>query len=594
MIDSNLYTWSGGDQWGDPSDWRGGDNPNPDTHIPSRVPSAGNEVEFDGAATIDDSGAATWFFDYAAVTFASGASLDMTNSGETSGQIGINGGSLIFDGSNFDAVGTSVQISSGGSLIVEGGGSVTIAARPGYSDFEEDSGSVTVTGRGSSLDINVDQQLTFGGLVSVLYGATMTTGGDVEPQFDGSEVEISGAGSKLTIANASVIFGGNGAQSMLVEQGAALDAKVVLIGGGVDAEVEGASSSFHASAVSVSGSGSANDASARLVIDGAGATAVISGAATVESYATLKVSGGARAKIGGNLELTPGAGSGGGSEPAAILTITGKSATLSVTAALDAGGGKDSEADITISDGGSLTVSGDMTLGADSGGACLLTLADVGSSLTVNGNLVIGVDGSASLTVDDHASFTVKGEIVIGDEQAAPGVGAAADTGHGANAATYVVKDVLKLDTPGGKPTTLREDCIVGDNEYGELDILSGYKINANQKTITVGDQSLGYGVVTVSDASSTLSNFGSLILANEGRGYLDVAKGGLVSGDYLRAGGGAANAVAEIDVSNAHLKLKHLVLGAARGKASSDRGGRRRRPHSGRFHQIVERKLRS
>jgi T5SS/PEP-CTERM-associated repeat protein len=561
MIDASLYTWSGGDEWNDASDWQGGDDPDPTTHIPAHPPGNDNEVEFDSAATIEDAGAATWFFDDAAVTFAPGASLDMSNSDETAGSIGINGGSLIFDGSTLTTVGTNIQISSGGSLIVKDGGSATIEDSPGYTEFDEESGSVIVSGAGSSLSINVNQQATFAGLVSVLDGATMTTGGTNQGQFSGSEVKISGDASKLTVANASVIFGGGGVQSTLVEDGGALDIQFGLVSPGAHIEVTGAGSSFHATVVDINGTGTSDAESASVSVED-GAKAAITGTATLGRSATLTVADGAQVKIGGSLELTPGA----GSAPTATLMITGKNAKVSVTDALDAGGaGKGSKGDITISDGGSLTVDGNLTLGENSGSSGTLTLTDSGSSLTVKGNLIVGVAGSATLDVDDEASFNVDGEIYIGDNGDA---GASPDAHASEGLATKVVKHVVKLDAPG-KHTTLREDCIVGDNEYGELDILSGYTLYANQKSFTVGNQSQGDGVMIVSGAKSTLENFSSLTLGVDGNAFLDIASGGFVSGDILHIGGSGANTVAEVDVSDAKLKLTSLKLGASGAKAS-------------------------
>jgi T5SS/PEP-CTERM-associated repeat protein len=63
----------------------------------------------------------------------------------------------------------------------------------------------------------------------------------------------------------------------------------------------------------------------------------------------------------------------------------------------------------------------------------------------------------------------------------------------------------------------LDADCIIGDDTEGTFIIKAKATVNANQKTITIGNQKTGNGNLTVDGGGAELDNINSLIVGKAG-----------------------------------------------------------------------------
>ena len=271
-----------------------------------------------------------------------------------------------------------------------------------------------------------------------------------------------------------------------------------------------------------------------------GATLKVTGDATVSS-GSLSVLAGSALTVVKTLTV--------GSSGDGALTLTGCCATMTA-GSMEVGG--EGAGTLTVDQGASLTIAGDLQIGADGSVAGSVNLADTGSMLSVGGNLVIG---SGSLTVQDDATFDLKGSLIVGDEEA---TGSSADVTS--SPATHVIADCT-LDSGA---YTLDEDCIIGDDAKGTFIIKAKATVNANHKTITIGSQKTGNGQLIVDGDGAKLDNIKSLIVGESGAGTMLIENGGYVHASTLHDGSSSVSSqgTGKITVSGGYLDATDAYVG--------------------------------
>ena len=176
-------------------------------------------------------------------------------------------------------------------------------------------------------------------------------------------------------------------------------------------------------------------------------------------------------------------------------------------------GGDGDAGTLTVDDGASLTVAGDLDIGE--GGAVNLTGA--GSMLSVGGNLVIN---SGSYNIDENSTFNVTGETLIGDSG-----GTASSAEVTSSPATVSTEGDVTLKADNN--WTLRASCVIGDNTKGKLTIDFGSTVNANNNNVTLGSQKTGNGTLTVNGDGAALKKIKSLQVGVDGTGTVLIENGG-------------------------------------------------------------------
>jgi T5SS/PEP-CTERM-associated repeat protein len=263
-----------------------------------------------------------------------------------------------------------------------------------------------------------------------------------------------------------------------------------------------------------------------------GGTATITGAATATGAGVVIYSRGGTLRFNDGLTLSDGA--------ALDVIYGGKTTAETLTA------GENGDGTIEVEGAGSsLTVAKALTLG--SGGVGNLTVTD-GGALSVGGNLVVG---SGSLTVDDDSTFDLKGELIIGDD--------ATDSSADATSspAAHKIKGTVTLDSP----VKLDADCIIGDDTTGTLIVKS--TVNANHYLITIGNQETGNGQLTVDGKGAKLDNIGSLDVGVDGAGTVLVENGGYVLASDLADGSStSSSSLGTITVSGGNLRATQAYVG--------------------------------
>jgi T5SS/PEP-CTERM-associated repeat protein len=227
---------------------------------------------------------------------------------------------------------------------------------------------------------------------------------------------------------------------------------------------------------------------------------------------------------------------------AANLTVSGTTKTIDSAQAFDnVQVGDTAPGQLDVMTGGTLTISGDFTVGGTASGAdgtatisgggtvtshrlflgydvyaatATMTISGSGSSLTTSGNAYLGEGGgAATLTVSDSATATFGGEL---------------DAGIGGTGTITVSGAGSKLTATG--------IIIVGDDGTGTLTVSDGGEVSTSAKLI-VAKNSGSTGTVTVTGSGSKLTASGKIFIGGNGTGMLTVSDGGQVSGTYITVG---------------------------------------------------------
>jgi autotransporter family porin len=411
---------------------------------------------------------------------------------------------------------------TGGRLIIGSGGALTVHGTTG------DNANITIQGIDSpqaTFDGTVQIGESGNGSLSIVTGAvTITSTGVALEVGDGTVSNLLG---QLTVTGDTLIGDRSGQTGIFSVSSATLKGALTLgeNGGAGNATVSGGT-------LQVSGAtilGQAAGDTGTLTATGAGTVLSVTGEIVIgeAGSGTVNVEDGAVVDAATS-DVTVGdlAGSTG------ALSLTGSGVTMSA-GSMDVGG--EGAGTLTVDQGASLTVGGDLDIGADGSVAGSVNLADTDSTLSVGGNLVIG---SGSLTVDDSATFDLKGSLIVGDEEA---TGSFADATS--SPATHVIKGTFTLESP----EKLEADCIIGDDTAGTLIIKSTFNatnstLNANNNDVTIGSQKTGNGQLIVDGDFAKLDNIKSLTVGKSGVGSVLIKNGGYVHASTLEDGSSLAS----------------------------------------------------
>jgi T5SS/PEP-CTERM-associated repeat protein len=210
--------------------------------------------------------------------------------------------------------------------------------------------------------------------------------------------------------------------------------------------------------------------------------------------------------------------------------------------------------------GGSVTIGGDMALGASTGGNGTFTLnqSDIAlpASMQIGGNLVIGDLGTGAVIVT-AGTATVGGGLVLG--KSAGGSGS------------------LTLNDPG-MPASMQVsgDAIIGDRGAGTVTVSGGAMAVGGAMTLANGVGSDGSLTITQSDSnnSATLTIGGGVVVGNLGAASVSQTGGTTTVGASLTLGAGTGGSgsytLAQADAQNpSQLKIGSDVVVGTLGSGS-------------------------
>ncbi|WP_145543566.1 autotransporter outer membrane beta-barrel domain-containing protein [Yersinia frederiksenii] len=177
------------------------------------------------------------------------------------------------------------------------------------------------------------------------------------------------------------------------------------------------------------------------------------------------------------------------------------------------------EADVTVEDGGDLTLYGGIFFGRGKNGAAQnLTIRGTGSTITSYGDIsnvesgIIRIEDGAKLYTLHSAGtdFATQGQGIVG-------------RGGGSN-----IGDAYAYVTGNNSLWHMDQDAIVGYLANGHLIISDGATVENARGRIAL---KAGYtGTVTVSDVGSIWNNSGNVTVGSVGNGALTVSNGGVVN----------------------------------------------------------------
>lgn len=401
----------------------------------------------------------------------------------------------------------------------------------GYSAIDLSNLNVGFTGTGS-LTVNNGASFTVTNGNAVIGGDLLGIAGS---SANGS-VLLDGAGTTFTVTgtpptNGMLVVGGSGTGAFTVQNGAVVST--------VDSYVGHLAGSTGTATVTGTGSQWNNSGSSTVGNLGTGVFNVLNGAdVTVTSHTFV----GADSGGSGTINIS-GAGS---SWTTGVVTVLGGS-----IASTNGGSGT-----INVSNGGNYTAHNLMVLGYRTGGTGHFNVSS-GGTVTVdsNANVYLGffADNTGTITIDGAGSVwdaTAAGEMVIGGNTSAPGVG---NGGTGVvnvvNGGAMNMQGSLFLgrgETSGGTGTlnvngagsavsltTALESLFVGVTGTGAVNISNGGRLT-NDGIAYLGFYAGSTGVVTVDGAGSTWTSNGlaTIIGGNDasaagGTGTVTVRNGG-------------------------------------------------------------------
>ena len=207
-------------------------------------------------------------------------------------------------------------------------------------------------------------------------------------------------------------------------------------------------------------------------------------------------------------------------------------------------------------DGGTLDVTGDtLTIAEGDGSMGTLTLQNADSTLTFDGDITIGDGGDGTLELEDGATYTSSGDIVIGAE----------DTGNG----TLTLTGADTVFTAGDGTFT------VGQDGSGLVEVEDTATLDASAADVTVGDggDDTQSSVIDVNDATSsfmadnltvgasgdsankvtaesggTIAVTETLIIGDAGNGNVQIDSGSSLTADEIDVGK-SLGGVGELDI---------------------------------------------
>jgi len=480
------------------------------------------------------------------------------------GEVVVTGPSARWDVNDMLVVGTWGT----GSLTIEDQGQVTVGGvgfiggmlpfvpeGPVTMDmFGTGTGSVLVTGNGSGLTIQNDNNLFVG--FSGTGTLDVAAGGDVVapslvigagPDVDGT-VTVSGAGSTVT-ADYEVLVGAWGNGELTVSNAGGVTTEEVLIGGFDSSDVDDLPPEILAAfgpaigpgMVTVTGASSTLDAAEHIYVGnyGNGTLNVSLGGTVTAGEIAVGVAPGSNGIVnvaGGTLEADDGHGV---EEPGYVpgVMIVGGYGEGDVLVS----GGGDLIADEALFIGGYPPTDLDFNtvpIGYDPNGPGNVTVMDAGSTLTTRG-LVVGFNGQGSLDILNDAGVTSRVAYV----------GALAE-GQGAvlvdnTAGTWVNTESIAVGAYGQGLVTIRNG---GHVDVNDVVYIGGYEPDEfGGDTFGYAFDPNGIGAVAVTGAESLLEAMG-IAVGVEGNGTLAILDGAEVDAEAAVVGLGT-NGIGEVRV---------------------------------------------
>jgi outer membrane autotransporter protein len=495
-------------------------------------------------------------------------------------------------GLNSGGVGT-LDITDG-AVVTSGSGQIgTNTGATGVVNVTGTDARWNVTGAFTNV-LTIGQSANSGtGELHILDGGRVDAAGFVG--HNSAVVEVDGAGSQLNLvsfASTTTTFrlGGSGLDNRLdVTDGATLATRVADLtaaaGAGVTANIAGADTTWNATAIRLGGAGLAT----MIVDDGAGVQAngdfIVDGAATT----SLTLTGGAHVvqdagpsngagqfRLGvdghGTLLIEDGAVLDTFEHPDFIgFTFLARNAGSTATATVTGAGsewnteglvniGNQGAAALDLLDGASMTGNGSVRIGFVPGSSGDVLVSGPGTSWVVTpadelfdfASILVGVGGTGTMQVEDGAHVAASGIGVgssfvdfLGNTQVG-GTGSLVVTGPGTTV-DLNLGDFSSFDAGG-------------DGGTGTIDVLDGAVVTVagqghfGASTIFIGsdpEQLLGHGTLTVDGPGSRVTYTQTLDIGEQATGVLNITDGGFVSNSdgYL---GSFTNAVGSAGVGTA------------------------------------------
>ena len=413
------------------------------------------------------------------------------------------GGALALDG------GVSL---TGGRLIIGSGGALTVHGITG------DNANITIQGVDlpqATFDGAVQIGETGSGSLSIVTGAvTVTSTGVALEVGNGTVSSLLGT---LSVTGNTLIGDRSGQTGSFSVSSATLSGALTLgeNGGIGNATVNGGT-------LQVSGAtilGQAAGDTGTLTATGAGTNVDLKETVTIGNAGAGTLTVGANAIVSAhNVTVGSGAGSNG------AVNVSGASANLEVDGNLTLG--VNGAGNLTVSEGGTVTVSGNVDAGVDTGSASTTAIGDPGATLTIDGDWQIGVAGTATATIDGAVTVAVGGAIEVGADAGGNGTLTVSDTGTMLN---------------GGAG-----DVTIGGQGTGTATVENGALFDAATSDVTVGEGQDSIGTLTVTGQGSEMEA-GSLTVASASK--LQEINGQTTFTQATVAEGGALDVVSDLTI---------------------------------------------
>jgi len=513
-------------------------------------------------------------------------------------------GTLTLDNSHWTTSNTvKVGYEGTGTLTISNGGQLTSGGPHGAGSaiggnidsddsYHRGTGQVTVTGQGSawtsSRGITVGVlgngriDITAGGVVTspsaIVSDATDPITHALNPAGNATAV-IDGNGSAWNLSD-GMLVGNTGMGSLYVTNAAMLAAtnqivvggqqpgngNLVLQTGGVANTAVGIVAAAHGSA-------------GQIFVDGAGSTLNVSNYLEIgrQGNGFLHVTHQGRVNSASAL-LATGFSAGGNNttDNFGTVDIDGNGSLWNVTGDMNAG--QHGTAQLTLTQGGSLTVgalltladqgtgmlavqqtaratAGRAVLGAAAGSAGSATITDAGSLWQINGNLTIGQGGTGTVTVQQNGTLHVVGDLTLGENAGSTGT--------------------LTLDGFSSRLIYGGGGVSIGAAGAGMLEVRNGFNADLSGVDVTLGENAGGNGTLHVHDAGSTFAS-GGLTIGGAGVGTFNAASGATVntSGDAAVADEAGGHGAAAVDAATWNIAGSLSVGSKGTGDLNIQNGG--------------------
>jgi collagen type I/II/III/V/XI/XXIV/XXVII alpha len=459
---------------------------------------SGGSLQISGDAKLGDGGAGN-------LTLTAGGTLDISGTLDEGVQNGASGSTVFNDasdsvtiggdwtigdaGAHSDTISADVRISLPGTLTLGaqhgGAGSLDLNALSAGLTGDKD----VVIGAAGQGSLNVA-----GGATLEMFSGTLSLG--VSSGGSGT-LTAGGTGTRISVGK-DVVIGSSGAGTLTLNQGATLDASGGALSLGVSSG--GAGTLMLGTDVTLSPGGD-------VTVGNGG-----SGSIDLGEGATLE-------NASGTVSL--GVQGGGG---AGTISLSGTNSALNADVLQVGGAGS---ALISVADGGTVSSSGEITLGASQGGTGSITLAE-GGELSAGGDVYVGSAGSGTLT-DTGGTLDLFGSIFsVGDQANGNGSVSLQDS-------TMAVTGSLEI----------------GNGGTGSVGVHDGGTLNTT--SIVLGGQTGAKGSFSSDDETASLQ-VGSMTIGNGGGGSVSMTNGAVlhVTGAVIMGAGalGSSSASANTDSS--------------------------------------------